>query len=96
MKSPDLTCDVCNNEPAKGVASVPGVPVSVAYGEKCLAANAHPYGIVVANTALIGGYEHAAGWWRDMVDCTLSHLAIPRDKFNADVGEAMREVDTAP
>lgn len=41
------SCDVCDNEPMKGVASIPGMPVSVAYGENCLRANAHPWWALV-------------------------------------------------
>lgn len=82
---PELTCEVCHHESAVGVAAVPGVPISVAYGRECLNANAHPYTIVVANTAMVGGYEHAADWWQQMVDDTLAHLGYERDRFDNDV-----------
>lgn len=82
---------MCNAEPMVGVAAVPGIPFSVAYGRACLAANAHPYGLIVGNTVCIGGYEHAAEFWRQMVDDTLTHLGIPRERFDADVAEGIRE-----
>jgi hypothetical protein len=91
----DLTCEVCHDEPALGVASVPGVPVSVAYGRKCVAANAHPYHILVANTAAIGGYGEASTWWREMVDATLEHLSIERAKFDQDVTECLDDMAVA-
>ncbi len=81
-------CDVCQGEPAVGVAGVPGLPISVAYGKACLAANAHPYGLLVANTALLGDYAHSADWWQEMVNATLAHLDKTRDQFDADVAES--------
>lgn len=89
----DLTCDVCGNEPAVGVAAVPGVPISMAYGANCLRANAHPYGIVVANTALAGGYDACAEWWKQMVDDTLSHLNKTREEFDRDVAGVETEIE---
>lgn len=75
-----------------GVAAVPGVPVSVAYGRKCLEANAHPYWIMVNNTALCGGYARCAPWWQQMVDDTLSHLDLSRVSFDNDVAVALEEL----
>jgi hypothetical protein len=91
MTTPALICEVCGDEPAVGVASVPGVPISVAYGRKCLSANAHPYGIVVANTADVDGYDNSAEWWKQIVDDTLTHLGKTREQFDADVAEAIAE-----
>jgi hypothetical protein len=85
------SCDVCRKEPAVGVAAVPAVPISVAYGRACLQANAHPYFVIVANTANIGGLDQAADFWVAMVEDTLKHLEIPREKFDADVEQAIRE-----
>lgn len=94
IKLPDMgNCDVCNNEPAVGVACVPGMPVSVAYGAACLAANAHPYGLLVANTALIGNYADSTEWWQEMIDATLAHLGKPREQFDADVAESSAEFE---
>ena len=86
-------CDVCNDEPVVGVACVPGMPVSVAYGRKCLDANAHPYGLVVANTACCGGLEHTADWWQQIVKDTLSHLGKSLEQFNADVAKDIKEFE---
>lgn len=93
---PELICDVCHNEPAVGVAAVPGVPVSMAYGGHCLAANAHPYGILVINTAMCGGYDHTSEWWRQMVDDTLHHLGKDREQFDLDVEAEMADQRAAP
>lgn len=89
---PEIKCDVCNNEPSVGVAAVPGVPISVAYGAKCLAADAHPYGIMVANTAMAGGdLGRTTGWWQEMVENTLRHLGKTREEFDADVAEVLED-----
>ena len=94
------TCDVClKNEPV-GVACVPGVPMSVAYCKECLAANAHPYRILVGNTAIIsslksgGNYlEDCADWWIEMVMDTLKYLDKTLEEFNLDVGREITELD---
>lgn len=91
MTAPALICEVCGDEPAVSVASVPGVPISVAYGRKCLDANAHPYGIVVANTADVDGYDNSAEWWKQIVDDTLVHLGKTREQFDADVAGVIAE-----
>jgi hypothetical protein len=55
-------CEVCKLEPAKGVACVPGIPYSAAYGPMCLARGADPFDIVRMNIACCGGVEHVADW----------------------------------
>lgn len=87
----ELKCEVCNKNTAIGVASVPGVAYSAAYCTKCLAENAHPYGIVVANTACIGGYDQSADWWREIINDTLKYLGKTREQFDADVAESIKE-----
>jgi len=88
-----MSCDVCGERPQVGVAAVPGVPMSVAYCAECLRANAHPYGIVVINTAMAGGYDKAAEWWQQMVDDTIRHLRKTRAQFDLDVAHELREMD---
>jgi hypothetical protein len=68
------------------------MPVSVAYGRKCLQANAHPWGLLVANTALCGGFDQTAEWWQEMVTATCGHLGRSLTEFEADVrAEIMEE-----
>ncbi len=86
-------CEVCGQERPLVVAAMPGVPVSVAYCRACLDANAHPWHLVVANTALIGGLDEAADWWKELVDATIKHLRRPRSKFDDDVAAEMAEMD---
>jgi hypothetical protein len=88
MTAPALSpwmCDVCDNEPAVRAAAVPGVPVTVAYGERCLEANVHPYRVLVAATADMGGLINTAHWWRDMVNRTCQYLKVPMERFKMDV-----------
>jgi hypothetical protein len=92
----ELTCDVCEQEPAVGVCCVPGVPISMAYGAHCLAANAHPLGILVANTACCGGdLDHLADWWQEMVTDTLAYLGKTKEWFEAEVTRVMAEMAEA-
>lgn len=85
-------CDVCGNAGIKGVASIPFVPMSVAYCEGCLRANAHPWWALVANQASIGDpLETTHPEWQQMVRDTCAHLGKTIDQFNADVAEALRD-----
>lgn len=86
-------CNVCDNEPAVGVCCVPGLPVSVAYGKNCLEADAHPWSLLVANTAIVGGLENTAEWWREMVQHTCSHLGKTIEEFNANVRQCIDEME---
>lgn len=88
-----LSCDVCGTNESVGVASVPGVAMSVAYCQGCLRANAHPYGVLVANTATLGSYDEAAEWWREMIDDTCRHLGKTREQFDLDVAMTARDSD---
>lgn len=87
----DLKCDVCDDEPVVGVFAVPGVPCSIAYGQRCLDANAHEWGLLVANTSICGGLDQMAGWWKQMVEDTCKHLGKTREQFDADVAQAIKE-----
>ena len=88
-----LMCEVCKEEEAVGVFCVPGVPMSVAYGKKCLQANAHPWWVLVANTACINGLKNAAEWWKAMVEDTCKHLGKTIEEFNHDVEENLKVLD---
>jgi hypothetical protein len=93
IKIEELICEICNKEPALGVCAVPGVSFSCAYGKACLEANAHPWGILIANTACIGGLEQSAGWWKEMVECTCKHLGKTIEEFNKEVEEDIRKMN---
>lgn len=80
-----VMCEVCEDEPAVDVVAIPGIALSAAYGRQCLGANAHPWHILVAATAEMGGLAGAESWWLDMVDDTVSHLGRTRDDFITEV-----------
>jgi hypothetical protein len=62
-----LVCEVCEKEDAVGVACVPAIPYSAAYGSQCLTLNAHPYGILRANVACNGGPDGTADWFMNLM-----------------------------
>lgn len=86
-------CEVCNANTSIGVACVPGIPASAAYCAVCLRANAHPWDYLVANTAMLGGLEHSAPWWREMVEDTCKHLGKTQQQFDAEVTASMIQMD---
>ncbi len=89
----EFKCEVCHKNIAIGVYCVPSVPYSCAYCNECLSANAHPWEILVANTACIGGLEYAAEFWRQMVNDTISHLGRTMEEFTKDVNRNIKEID---
>lgn len=92
MTRAELRCEVCHDEPAVAVCAVPGVAWSAAYGERCLQAGAHPWWIMVGNTMIIGGLEHANGEWREMVMRTCAHLGKTMDEFERAVREEYEDI----
>lgn len=80
-----MACDVCEKNLEIGVACVPGLPISVAYCQQCLNANAHPWWTLVAGTALNNGLENCADYWKKMVQDTCVHLGRTLEEFNQDV-----------
>ena len=87
-----VKCETCETRNAIGVAAVPGVPYSAAFCQECIKAGAAPYWIVVRNTALIGGLDNAADWWKNVVAATLNHLGKSSVDFAADVAADIVEV----
>ena len=88
-------CEVCNKNEAVGVACVPGVPFSAAYCKECLAANAHPWGILVANTACCDGLNNCSDWWKIIVECTCKHLNKSLEEFNREVELSIKDLEGA-
>lgn len=92
-------CGCCEQEkPIVGVASVPGVPLSIAWCSDCLKSGAIPYDVAVANTACCGGLDQCNEAWRAIVDATLHYFKKSLDEFTADVQadiKAMQEFDDA-
>ena len=88
-----LICEVCNKNEAMGVYSVPAVPISCSYCRECLEANAHPWYILVGNTSCLGGLEHSADWWKEMVEDTCKYLGRTIEEFNKEVEESVEKFD---
>jgi hypothetical protein len=60
-------CEVCGNEPGLGVACIPGMPMSVAYGRTCLENNAHPSWAMRAQVEMAGGVNEVIPEFLDSV-----------------------------
>lgn len=58
-------CEVCYQNEAVGVASLPFAPCSVAYCRTCLEQYAHPEWAVRATIAINGGEQETAAWFLD-------------------------------
>jgi hypothetical protein len=86
-----VKCETCEDRNAIGVAAVPGIPYSAAYCAPCIKANAHPWWLMVGNTADMGGLEDSADWWVEMVEDTCRHLGRPMSEFNSAVAAAINE-----
>jgi hypothetical protein len=88
-----VKCETCERNNAIGVASVPGIPYSAAYCDKCIKANAHPWWLMVGNQDDIGEpLETTAQWWQDMVHDTCIHLGRTLEEFK----DAVAQVDNGP
>lgn len=89
---PEMTCDVCHEHKAIGVAAVPGIPCSVAYCKHCLDANSHPMHLLVVATALMGGLEYGAIWWQAMVQDSIKDQDVTLEWFNNQVKDEMLDI----
>lgn len=78
-------CQCCRREPAIGVASIPGVPMSIAWCPTCLRAGVLPIDILAVTAAECGGdYEDMAEWWLDgYLAPSLHHFNVTLDQFDA-------------
>jgi len=90
-KNKVAVCESCKTAQATLVISVPGVPYSAGYCQECLNHNSHPMGILIANTAAIGGLKNAAAWWTEMVMTSLYHQKKTVEWFEAEVQNSYRE-----
>jgi hypothetical protein len=97
LEANQLQCEVCDKIGITGedihVACVPGVPYSAAYCIECLQADAHPWGILIANTACCDGLHNTADWWKWMVTDTCDHLDRSLDEFIESVEISMKAIE---
>jgi len=80
-----IKCEVCHSNNAVTTAAVPAIPHTAAYCQVCLKANAHPWWLLVANTAECGGLADCASWWKDMVSATCARLNKTLEEFDTEV-----------
>lgn len=67
MPDPDLgQCQCCGAEPAVGVAAIPGMPTSIAWGRECLRRGAVP--LWAADLTVSEVCNPAAPSWSDVAD----------------------------
>jgi hypothetical protein len=69
--------------------------VSHPYGAKCLAAGAEPYSTCIAAVACAGGYDGLVDWAQAIIDQSLVVAGKSREQLDADVAEAVREMEAA-
>lgn len=84
-------CECCNDEPAVDVGSLPGIPMSIAWGQRCIDADVMPYWAVVANTCCLGGMDQAAEWWREEVEACLAYFGKTWEQFENDVKQGLEQ-----
>ena len=67
------------------VACIPGLPISVAYCDPCIVANAHPVELIAMQVALCGGtgavLDNVSVDYIPVVHDTLTHLGKSMDEF---------------
>lgn len=86
-----LTCDVCGENEAVGVAASSCGPVSFAYCQECLSAGREPYGALVAYVCGAQSMDDLAEWIHPVVKATLSAEGKTEEEFFADCKEAFDE-----
>lgn len=85
-------CECCKLEPSIGVACIPGMPISIAWGKKCLEAQIIPYWAAVANTAMCGGLAETGDGWQELVFATLEYFKTDYMTFSLDVAWDIQEM----
>lgn len=89
----NLVCECCNIHQAIGVASIPYLPVSVAFCIPCLKADNYPYWSIVANTACIGGRQQSSTVWQQMIQSTCQYQDVSMEQFDKDVQQAIAQME---
>lgn len=93
MTMKDGLCECCGKKgPLVGVASIPFIPMSIAWCQSCLHAGVLPYWAAVANTASVGGIEQTNEGWQNLVEITLEYFGKSKAEFLLDVTKAEKEL----
>lgn len=87
-------CQCCNKNVSVGFASVPGMPVSIAWCQECVDAGVTPYGILVFNVGMAGKIQSRddivatfEDWYVDEIDRTLSYFDVSFEQFVSDIND---------
>jgi hypothetical protein len=86
-------CECCDKNPSVAVASVAGMPMSIAWCRDCLEAGVSPYWALVANAISIDGMDHAADWFIAEVEHSLKYFKKTWAQFNEEVARGIKEMD---
>ena len=83
-------CECCMKEPSVGVASIPMVPMSIAWGKNCLDAGAVPLWLCFAQVEMasqdapkeiVFGREMFNEYWLAIHDVTLAYFEVSEEEF---------------
>lgn len=85
-------CEVCDDRPAIGVASMPGA-CSGAFCAECAQAGALPFWHIVAYTACLGDMSQAADWWVNTVEASLRRVGKSQAEFNEAVAKSVQSLE---
>ena len=88
-----MICECCVIHQAHAVASMPSVPISVAFCLPCLAVGNYPLWALLANTACVGRLEDTAEDWQDMVRRSCAYQGKSLEWFSAEVGRIVSKME---
>jgi len=86
-------CECCGKGKSVVVACVPGVPMSIAWCERCFSADVVPYGVAVAQVATLGGLDNIRADFRDYLIRSVKYHEKTDEEFAADVKKAQDDLD---
>jgi hypothetical protein len=88
-------CQCCRHEPAFGVASIPGVPISITWCVTCIQTGVMPIDVLATTCAINGGdYDEMAEWWLDgYLAPSLHHFDVSLDRFDVMVHEIIADFE---
>ena len=94
MTMADNICECCEKEkPIVGVASLPYMPMSIAWCADCLRADVIPFWAAANNTACCGGLEHTNQGWKDLVERSLKYHNKTQKEFDEAVEEFNKNIE---
>lgn len=93
-------CEVCRGESGgtfKGVASIPGVPMSIGWCDSCLTQNAVPRWVVHSQYAMVGGeladwFTEQTTWVDGAYQVVRNYIAANKERLDAEAEDFMREM----